>query len=918
LKEKMTSFKIPEEYGRHAMDDCNEAVPNLVAQFKEAMAKGGTRGEIYSKVENNCKSALKTAAKVITASEKQIAEGKTTKKDAKKKLKNAEPPDEIQHPLTGDSKVGTWEETKAMSKEQIQFFKMLDDNANKIADMAEELLDEASLMKDTITDANKVANHRDDVDDLISKAEETCVKNADTLWDNLMDMSKDFECGVPPPVEHSAEQCDEGNTRFKPKCHIACMEGYDGKGTKNKLRCVRQGKFGEQLYGEWFGMGTCAAKNCGRPPKINNAKQAKQEILFPNVAMYVCNEGFSVDGNAKHDKTFGMPCQSSGTFMLEPAKQKCEPVRCGTPHEIKNGQREEKEFIYTEIAHYVCDKGHTVDATAAGAGHFEVSCQATGEFTERQKCRPVLCGPAQIFEFTDIVSDSKGMQVYSNVVDYECESGYSLDGQYGGKTTYSLIGNELGDFVDKGGQPTLPVCLPVECGFVPPIKYGVVAQVMMLYPDYVWAIAEEGHSKTGEAGKGLLMKIKCGADGTFKDVETYQKVKCGTPPKVDHGKPADQNPKTFGDQIPYTCDDGYSIDMTNNEASKSFHLNCEADGDFSAVPGQGKCANIDDCAEHTCGPFGDCVDKLMDYNCKCMQGFEEVVEEDTGEKICGNVDDCGPSQCGVGQCEDLVDDYNCICPEGYFEEDQPEEKMCSPVVCGLPPVKNDAVTVPEAVQAVKIDFTSDPVTYQCLAGYTLDAQAGGPNHMTTECQADESFTDMPDSCQPVECGDAPEVDKAKMDAKSAVFGEIITYNCDEGHTVDGTSAGDAHFTISCLETGELSLALSCLPVVCGEPDQAQNAFRPSGSLHFKQKVMYECFEGFSLDGDSKGKKDYDLECKADGSFDSIENCNPVKCGEPLDKLNVRHSTIPDLGNIHYPQIVEILCDDGFTVNFSRR
>merc|ERR1719428_1340367 len=152
-----------------------------------------------------------------------------------------------------------------------------------------------------------------------------------------MDASGDFDCGVPPPVEHAAEQCDAGNTKFSPKCKITCAEGYDGKLTRNKLRCVRQGNFGEELYGEWFGMATCAARNCGKPRKIDNAKQAKQEIKFPHSAIYQCNEGFSVDGNAKGNKSFAMPCQWTGSFYVDTLTQKCNPVRCGLPPEIENG-----------------------------------------------------------------------------------------------------------------------------------------------------------------------------------------------------------------------------------------------------------------------------------------------------------------------------------------------------------------------------------------------------------------------------------------------------------------------------------------------------------------------------------------------------------------------------------------------------
>merc|ERR1719313_329195 len=109
-------------------------------------------------------------------------------------------------------------------------------------------------------------------------------------------------------------------------------------------------------------MATCAAKNCGKPPKIDNAKQAKQEIVYPHEAVYQCNEGFSIDADAKGNKTFPMPCQSSGTFYKDPAKQKCKPVNCGKPKEVENGKYEDREYVYTELATYTCEKGHTIDA----------------------------------------------------------------------------------------------------------------------------------------------------------------------------------------------------------------------------------------------------------------------------------------------------------------------------------------------------------------------------------------------------------------------------------------------------------------------------------------------------------------------------------------------------------------------------
>merc|ERR1719316_1503657 len=133
------------------------------------------------------------------------------------------------------------------------------------------------------------------------------------------------------------------------------------------------------------------------------------------------------------------------------------------------------------------------------------------------KCRPVLCGPAQEFDDTKIVwraDQERGMQVYSNVIDYACEEGYSLDGKYGGETKYSLTCNAVGDFAVPA-VPTLPSCQPVSCGYAPDIKYGSVAPVKLVYKNTVIAIAEDGHSTTQIANKGNLMSIKCTADGSF-------------------------------------------------------------------------------------------------------------------------------------------------------------------------------------------------------------------------------------------------------------------------------------------------------------------------------------------------------------------------------------------------------------------
>ena len=117
-----------------------------------------------------------------------------------------------------------------------------------------------------------------------------------------------------------------------------------------------------------------------------------------------------------------------------------------------------------------------------------------------------------------------------------------------------------------------------------------------------------------------------------------------------------------GDQgvFSYQREDGYSTDKSSSKAAQGFTIECEADGDYSRVPGLGYCANIDDCAEHTWGPHGDCVDHLMNYTCNCEGGYDQSWNKDEDELVCGNINDWGSEACGIGRRKDLVNGYQCL------------------------------------------------------------------------------------------------------------------------------------------------------------------------------------------------------------------------------------------------------------------
>jgi len=325
----------------------------------------------------------------------------------------------------------------------------------------------------------------------------------------------------------------------------------------------------------------------------------------------------------------------------------------------------------------------------------------------------------------------------------------------------------------------------------------------------------------------------------------------------------------------------------------------------------GECLNIDDCARHTCGAHGDCVDKLQDYECKCASGFEQTTDSESGEKVCGNINDCGAEACGVGKCKDLVNAWECKCPSGYEEVDDGQGPTCKPKLCGVPDEVDNSATVPAEAQTAKAYYGAE-FRYVCDSGYTLNGKVTGKDSFEVKCKANTKFS-RTKKCEPVKCASAVKVTNAKPKKSSAVYKESIKYVCDAGYTVDGSTDGDDHFSVTCQTNGRFSTVSTCEPVRCGHPDEIANAARPGGSLVFKDKITYECFSGFTLNGKRNGKTSFDIKCKKDGTLSETQSCIPKVCGVPEKKINAMHATTANEGAISYPRVTEVTCKDGYSV-----
>merc|ERR1719337_82651 len=97
-----------------------------------------------------------------------------------------------------------------------------------------------------------------------------------------------------------------------------------------------------------------------------------------------------------------------------------------------------------------------------------------------------------------------------------------------------------------------------------------------------------------------------------------------------------------------------------------------------------------------------------------------------------------------------------------------------------------------------------------------------------------------------------------------------TYECEEGHSVDGTANADSlAFTVECGADGLYSGVQACVPVQCGAPPHFEKAFAGvEEALVYPLGVEYICDEGYTLDG----------------TLDGEAKCSPIPC-EPIEVMD---------------------------------
>jgi hypothetical protein len=180
----------------------------------------------------------------------------------------------------------TWENEVESNEDKARFYGMIERNAQWVYGNGTEGLEKIDVMKVEIqTKIELIHTYKAKVDTLHDDSIRV-YKDAEMLWKQWQDSAKTYNCSPLPLVDNHEEMCKQPNTLDR-RCPIKCELGYDGEGTRNSLRCIKQGDFGKQLFGELTGVASCLGRSCGTPPIIAQASVISQEIRYPKKSV-VC------------------------------------------------------------------------------------------------------------------------------------------------------------------------------------------------------------------------------------------------------------------------------------------------------------------------------------------------------------------------------------------------------------------------------------------------------------------------------------------------------------------------------------------------------------------------------------------------------------------------------------------------------
>lgn len=422
---------------------------------------------------------------------------------------------------------------------------------------------------------------------LVGQSVSTCLQNA--TWSGAAPACKPISCGEPDPVENG--RLIGRDYTLNNVVRYACSAGFNMEGAKERV-CRETGKWTPDAP-------VCKRVECTTPPTIGNGYFRGNSYLYQDNVTYECEEGFRLEGIGT------LTCTENATWSA-PAPV-CVIILCERPPRVLNAVYlnpfNDRFFRIGRTVQYNCIPGYEMSLnTLNPTGVLE--CLKTGSWTnELPECNIISCPQPPIIRNGRPVFDAV---VYRSIVHYECNEGYSVDGDgvincqangtwSGSPTTCELKECKPPDYVLNGElnykeltptsvirykcndgyringrevrrclanltwSDTEPSCEPVNCGVPEPVSNGEIIYEDTIYQSTVTYTCGRGYNRVGDRTR------VCGKDGKWLgSAPVCDIVQCDRPSRViSNGRMIGEN-YSFGSTITYECDPGYYIDGSFN------------------------------------------------------------------------------------------------------------------------------------------------------------------------------------------------------------------------------------------------------------------------------------------------------------------------------------------------------------------
>ncbi|XP_078662291.1 sushi, von Willebrand factor type A, EGF and pentraxin domain-containing protein 1-like [Branchiostoma floridae x Branchiostoma belcheri] len=529
---------------------------------------------------------------------------------------------------------------------------------------------------------------------------------------------------------------------------------------------------------------------------------------------------------------------------------------------------------YPEDVEFTCHQGYHL------TGATRITCQADGTWSDSvPTCTVVQC-PSLAAPINGMMT---GSNLYRDVVNFACDTGYDLvgppsatclasgawsdivpncsavrcplleapaHGTMTGNNSYQDVAEFTCDVgysrvgvgsatcqADARWSDIAPVCTVVECPVLTPPPNGAMEGSSNSFEDVVHFSCYPGYNLVGATN------TTCQSDGTWGDnTPTCEIVQCPLPTAPEHGERTGSN--LYRDVLHFTCHTGYYIDGSRD-------IVCLASGTWSDnVP----TCTVVQCPQLTPPLHGGMTgfDSYQDVkHFTCDTGYNLVGSEEMTCQADGTWSGSFPT-CTIAQCPEL-----------------------------RPPADG-------TMQGCN--------SYQGVARFTCNPGYGLVGEASVTCQADGTWSSSAPVCSALPCP-SPEVPEHGTMTGYIAYKEAVRFFCDTGYNLVGATS------ILCRVDGTWSGTVpTCTLVHCPVLTSPSDGTMTGGNS-YQEVLQFSCNSGYYLVGDTA------ITCQADGTWTgSAPTCAAVECPA---------LTTPDdgamTGTNFYPAVVHFACNDGYVL-----